>query len=117
MDRLPKRRCPGSSVCPNLLESGQRYCAQCARVREVRRGDRVSRGYGAHHVALRKHYEARFETGESFTCVKCGKQITPGMPWDLGHTPDRKSYTGPEHEACNRSDGGKRGRAASKPAR
>lgn len=69
-----------------------------------RRGDR---GYGGGHRSYRASLAPRVAAGE-FNCARCGEPIGPGDSWDLGHTPDRLGYIGPEHSFCNRSDGGKR---------
>jgi hypothetical protein len=45
-------------------------------------------------------------------CWRCGRMIGPGEAWDLGHDDDDRSrYAGPEHQVCNRSAAGRRGRA------
>jgi hypothetical protein len=60
------------------------------------------RGYGAHHVALRKRWLLLVQTGQVF-CARCGRLIEVGAPWDLGHDDqDRTVYSGPEHARCNR---------------
>ena len=80
------------------------------------------RGYGSTHQRTRKQLAPAVVAGG----VRCGKGATckfaemvngclvggliePGESWDLGHTADRRGYTGPEHRACNR--------ATSKPLR
>lgn len=52
-------------------------------------------------------------------CVNnCGRTVTPDQTWDIGHIvdvalggSDEPSNLGPAHIRCNRSDGGKAGRA------
>lgn len=52
-------------------------------------------------------------------CVnRCGRSVTPDQAWDIGHVvdvgkggSDDPSNLGPSHVQCNRSDGGKEGRA------
>lgn len=89
----------------------------------VTRGSTTSRGYGTKHQALRRQWKPKVDTG-TITCAKAavGKclevhdgrspLIAIGTAWDLGHTDDRTTYTGPEHLRCNRSDGGAKGAAA-----
>ena len=72
--------------------------------------DRASRGYGAVHKATRQRYAALVATRA------CGlrslrEPIAPGSPWDLGHTDDRRDYSGPEHRKCNQLAGARRGAA------
>jgi hypothetical protein len=63
----------------------------------------VARGYGPAHKALRRRWAADVARGE-VCCVRCGRFIFRGEPWDLGHDDhDRTRYTGPEHRACNRA--------------
>jgi hypothetical protein len=73
---------------------------------------RANRGgrYGYRHQRARASWEKRGVVGRP--CAKCGRPILDGQPWDLGHSDDGMTYTGPEHAACNRSDGARRGNAA-----
>lgn len=96
--------------CP-VLTTGTR-CPTHQREQEQRRGSRQRRGYDAEHDRLRAHWAPRVATGR----IRCHNPnchrpddplIHPGEPWDLGHTPDRRGYRGPEHAACNRSEGGR----------
>ena len=62
----------------------------------------TARGYGAHHVALRKQWGVVVRHGDAY-CARCGRHIEPDEPWDLGHDDhDRTKYQGPEHPKCNR---------------
>lgn len=72
-----------------------------------------ARGYGSTHQQLRRRWAPRVATGT----VRCARGagclfatngvaalIAPGARWDLGHDDrDRLTYTGPEHEKCNRA--------------
>lgn len=71
----------------------------------------TSRGYGSTHQKLRKQWTPVVNAGGT-RCARCGQLIEPGSEWDLGHTDDRRTWTGPEHSTCNRSAGGRNGRAA-----
>ena len=75
----------------------------------------TQQGYGVLHQRLRKRWEPKVRAGlvdcMAVTCLEPHRFIAPDMPWDLGHTVDRTGYTGPEHQRCNRSDGGRRGAA------
>ena len=74
-----------------------------------KRPSRTQAGYGYEHQRLRAAYARRIEHGEQFTCAKCGHAVARGMDWHLGHTDDRRGYTGPEHATCNVRDGASRG--------
>ena len=74
----------------------------------------VDRGYGANHKRTRALWAQRLKTLGTLPCARCGKPITNGEPWDLGHTDNRAAYQGPEHAHCNRRAGGLS--RASKPA-
>lgn len=66
----------------------------------------TARGYGHHHQQLRKRWAPNVAAGV-VDCARCGERIEPGDPWDLGHDDhDRRVYTGPEHQACNRGTNG-----------
>lgn len=65
----------------------------------------AARGYGPRHLALRKQWEHRLNSGEIHLCAKCDEPINPFGEWDLGHTDDRTGWTGPEHVYCNRAAG------------
>jgi hypothetical protein len=56
--------------------------------------------YGAEHRSLRKRLAPLVEAG-LFDCPKCGKQIAPGEPFDLGHQDN--GGRAPEHRRCNRA--------------
>ena len=91
--------------CPTIIPTGNR-CPTCARRNDKARGTRQQRGYDATHDRLRRHYTNRMNTGETFTCWRCGDPITG--PFDLGHDDhDRSIYRGPEHPACNRATNGR----------
>lgn len=96
--------------CPVLIPRTARYCPTHARTYEARRGTSTQRGYGAAHQRLRAVWARRLARGEVIPCARCGLPIDPGQPWDLGHSDDRKSWTGPEHaNQCNRAAGGRKG--------
>lgn len=93
--------------CPVLVRDGSR-CPVHARDADRRRGSRQARGYDAEHDRLRREWALKVATG-TIRCAspECRRVIAPGERWDLGHTPDRRGYRGPEHERCNRSEGGR----------
>lgn len=66
------------------------------------------RGYGWAHQRVREQWAPKVAAGV-VVCARCGKPISPGQRWDLGHTEDRRAWHGPEHASCNRSAGGKNG--------
>jgi hypothetical protein len=69
-----------------------------------RPGSTSSRGYDRRHQLLRRMLEPQVRTGR-VACARCGLLIRRGQAWDLGHTDDRTSYSGPEHATCNRQAG------------
>jgi len=73
----------------------------------------TQRGYGSDHQTQRERWRPTVEAGRAdchaVICLAPQRRITPGEDWDLGHTPDRTAWTGPEHQRCNRSEGGRRG--------
>jgi hypothetical protein len=71
-------------------------------------GSTTARGYGGRHQAERKRWAPLVAAGD-VACARCGLPIAPGMAWDLGHTEDRNGWTGPEHMACNRIAGARKG--------
>ena len=68
----------------------------------------ANRGYGPLHRAMRRAVAVEVRAGRG-VCAKCGHPIKPGDRWDLGHSDDRTTYTGPEHASCNRSAGARLG--------
>ena len=102
------KRCP-HELCPTLIPNTARYCPTHTQAYETRRGTPTARGYGREHRARRNAITRRMARGETFTCHRCHHPIQPGQPWDLGHTDDRTTWLGPEHAACNRADGGRKG--------
>lgn len=98
------RRCAWHN-CPQLVPQGQRFCHAHAHAYNQQRGSSTARGYDAAHRHLRRAWEARLAAGETHICAKCGQPVTAADQWDLGHTDNRQSWTGPEHRSCNRKDG------------
>ena len=76
-------------------------------------GETTARGYGTAHQALRTQWDSYVQAGDTYChaaiCLEPSRYIEPGSSWDLGHTPDRQAYTGPEHARCNRTEGARRG--------
>jgi hypothetical protein len=70
----------------------------------------TARGYGRAHQLERERWRSTVAAGRA-TCCRCGEPITPGAAWDLDHTDDRTSYSGPAHRSCNRSAGARKGNA------
>lgn len=102
--------CPAhDGSCPEL--SLTRRCPACSAQAEQRRGTRQARGYDRGHEALRRRWQPKVEAGQvdchAVTCLEPSRRIWLGQAWDLGHTADRTTWTGPEHTTCNRSAGGK----------
>jgi len=71
-------------------------------------GSTTARGYDGKHQAERARWAPLVAQGAA-TCARCLRPIAPGTPWDLGHTDDRTTWTGPEHRRCNRRAGGRNG--------
>lgn len=65
----------------------------------------AARGYAGVHQRTRKQWEPIIQEGQGWCmeviCIKPTRWIKPGEPWHLAHTPDRQSYRGPAHAACN----------------
>lgn len=102
--------CPAhDGSCPEL--STARRCPDCAAEAEARRGSRQARGYGAAHDALREWWRPKVELGGvhcmAVECLMPARLILLGQAWDLGHDRATGKHRGPEHEKCNRSEGGK----------
>jgi hypothetical protein len=77
----------------------------------VRRGD---------HASARRAAERAGVVGRA--CARCGRPILPGEPWDLDHIDVPYADGGggrrlPSHSRCNRSAGGRAGRARQLAAR
>ena len=100
------KRCPGTR-CPELIPRTQTYCPTHAREHEAKRGTARQRGYDRTHEQERARVAHQVETLQAH-CHRCGLIILPTEAWDLGHTDDRKTWTGAEHARCNRSAAGKR---------
>ena len=62
----------------------------------------AERGYGYKHRKLREQWRLQVEAG-LVDCASCHEPVESDDRWDLGHTPDRTDWTGPEHVWCNRS--------------
>lgn len=108
-----------SRVCAARAHAGTPLGAQPRkRGRKTQPGATTSRGYGATHQREREAWahgtggRPSVDRGEAHcharVCLMPTRRIRPGEPWDLGHTPDRTAWTGPEHRRCNRADGGRR---------
>lgn len=73
----------------------------------------TARGYGHQHQLEKAKWQPVIDAGHgtchATICLEPTRTIQPDAAWDLGHTPDRTSYTGPEHPRCNRSEGARRG--------
>src|SRR5262245_56956623 len=60
-------------------------------------------GWGYTHAQTRERLKPLVLAGR-VKCARCGLPILPGEPWDLGHVDgDKRRYSGPEHESCNRA--------------
>lgn len=98
------RRCAWHN-CPQLVRQGTRFCKLHSHAYERQRGSAATRGYNAAHRRERRRWEQAMATGITPICAKCNQPVLPSQAWDLGHTDDRKAWTGPEHRSCNRRDG------------
>lgn len=97
---MPNRPRP---ACPSCGRLSGCTCAKAQRqVRERARGTATQRGYGSRHQLERRRWLPEVANG-LVACARCGRPIRTGQAWDLGHTDDRRAWTGPEHAACNRA--------------
>lgn len=67
---------------------------------------------------VRSVLQPRIDAGSVVLCVNCGRPVTKGQKWDVGHIIDASrggsdavSNLGAAHVRCNRSDGGRLGAA------
>ena len=104
---MAKRVCaePG---CPTLSTTTR--CPTHTRAADKARGTRQARGYDAAHEGERARWQRILDT----QVIRCANPtcLTPHTPvdarsWHLGHTPDRKTWRGPEHPACNLTEAGR----------
>jgi hypothetical protein len=90
--------------CPALTDGTR--CDEHRKARDKARGTRQKRGYDAAYDRLRRQYQHRMDSGETFTCWRCvelGKPHTVNPDdWHLGHDNDDKSVIrGPQCPASN----------------
>lgn len=106
---MPAMRVCPKPGCPELTPGGP--CAAHRTQREQQRGTRQQRGYGPAHERLRKQWRPKVEAGlvncHADPCIAPILRILPGESWDLGHDRATGKHRGPEHERCNRSEGGR----------
>lgn len=73
--------------------------------------------YNGRHQRLKEQWRPIVDRGEAHCtepiCLMPTRHIHPGTPWDLAHGDTQDTYRGPAHATCNRSEGGRRGHAAS----
>lgn len=98
------RRCAWRR-CPRLVKASERYCDEHKRAYERKRGSATVRGYGAAHRHERARWKQAIRAMGGIPCARCGRLIACDDDWDLGHSDDRMTWTGPEHAHCNRSAG------------
>lgn len=93
-------------LCGRLAQRTR--CPECERAHwqriDARRGTPAQRGYDSAHLRERTRWAPHVARGE-VDCARCGQRIQPGQAWDLGHTEDRRGWSGPEHAVCNRAAG------------
>lgn len=93
--------------------------------RQRKPGGTADRGYDGAHQAERKRWESLVASGQvqchARICKKVlkggSRWLKPTDEWHLGHTPDRRGWTGPEHAECNLSEAGIRGNRGRPKAR
>jgi hypothetical protein len=93
------------------LTQGSR-CPACQPRRRRTQAPTAARGYDASHKRERARWQPIVDAGRAWChaaiCLMPDRAIEPGTGWDLGHTPDRAAWTGPEHSKCNQADGARR---------
>jgi hypothetical protein len=67
----------------------------------------TGRVYGRRNEATRRAWLAE---AYGRPCCLCGELMLPAQDLDLDHAPGGSGYRGLAHAACNRTDGGRRGR-------
>lgn len=109
---MGKRRLSPCYSCGNATASASGVCRGCtpktSQPPPSMRRTSTERGYGQQHRQLRLKWLPFVAAGlvecHAETCLMPTRLINRDDHWDLGHTPDRKSWTGPEHRKCNRTD-------------
>lgn len=104
LTEMGMRRCVWRR-CPRLVKANERYCDEHKRAYERERGSATARGYGVEHRRERARWERAIRERGAIPCTRCGRPITSDDAWDLGHSDDRTTWTGPEHAHCNRKAG------------